>query len=206
MKPDNVTVLARSDYFIADVTHREAVEMVERWHYAKGASNTSVYRHGLFRHDSPDDCRGVAMWLPPTKNAALTVHDDWRRVLALTRLAIHPDEPQNAASFLMARSIREIRKKGDWAALVTYADEGQGHTGAIYKATNWEYRGARRGDQVWLDADGRQVSRKAGPTSRTAGEMEALGYVRSGVTRKHKFVMYLGRRPGLMSTGSGIAA
>jgi len=183
--------LAKEDYFIAPISQALAKSLVEQHHYSKGGSNTAVYRHGLFHIDAPDICLGVAWWLPPTKVAAQSVHDDWRRVLSLTRLVVVPGVPTNGASFLMARSIREIQRTGDWTALVTYADEGQGHTGAIYKATNWTYKGIRPGHAVWVDSTGRHVAKKAGPRTRKNAEMLELGYTNTGATRKHKFVMYL---------------
>jgi hypothetical protein len=71
----------------------------------------------------------------------MTVHSNWRRVLSLSRLALAPTEPQNAESILIGWSVRRIRREGKWVALVTFADESQGHTGTIYRATNWTYVG-----------------------------------------------------------------
>lgn len=192
MKPAGVEVLRKGDYFIADIPQADALALVREHHYAGGGSKTAVYRHGLFHVDSPDECLGVAWWLPPTKVAAQSVHPDWRRVLSLTRLVVVPGVPQNAATFLLAKSVRVIRGDGRWAALVTWADEGQGHTGAIYLGANWTPLGARAGGTaVWKDAAGRQVSAKAGPRTRTKAEMESLGYVNTGRTLKRKFVLIL---------------
>ena len=63
-----------------------------------------------------------------------------------------------------------------------------GHEGTIYKATNWKNLGPTKGDPVWLDKEGRQVSRKRGPTSRTAAEMRAAGFTNIGRAAKIKFV------------------
>ena len=196
-KPDT-PVLKAKDYGIRDIGQAEALALVKQYHYAKGGSNTGVYRHGLYHRDNPDEILGVAWWIPPTKAAALSVHEEWRRVLTLTRLVVKPEVPQNAASFLIARSIKEIKKDRKWVALVTYADEGQEHTGAIYRATNWEYVGVRPGDPVYLTPEGRQVARKAGGKTRTNQEMIDLGCTNAGRTRKHKFTMMLapGRNVG----------
>ena len=189
-KPDT-PVLKAKDYGIRDIGQAEALALVKQYHYAKGGSNTGVYRHGLYHRDNPDEILGVAWWIPPTKAAALSVHEEWRRVLTLTRLVVKPEVPQNAASFLIARSIKEIKKDRKWVALVTYADEGQEHTGAIYRATNWEYVGTMKGHPVWRKPDGSHVSTKRAGKNRTYAEMEALGYVKSPPTRKHKFTMML---------------
>jgi hypothetical protein len=180
--------LDRQRYEIRDVSLTVATALVAEHHYAKGGPNTGVFRHGLFEVGAEEPL-GVAWWLPPTKVAAQSVCENWRGVLSLTRLVVIPGMPTNAASFLLGASIRRVRRDGRWCHLVTYADEGQGHTGAIYRATNWHYAGTRPGDPVWVTEEGRQVARKSASKSRTAAEMEALGYRSLGRSRKHKFVM-----------------
>ena len=182
--------LNKREYTVETIPLAMGVALVSQHHYSRGASNTAVYRHGLFRIDAPLECLGVALWLPPTRPAALSVSPDWKRVLSLTRLVIVPGMPTNAASFLLGKSMGLIRKEGRFQTLLTYADEGQGHTGAIYRATNWQYLGAMKGHPVWLNPDGRQMATKA-TTNRTYAEMQALGYERGPATRKHKFVMHL---------------
>lgn len=112
--------------------------------------------------------------------------------------------PTNAASFLLGRSMKLIRKDPRWESLVTYADEGEGHTGAIYKATNWDYAGIRPGDPVYKSASGQHVARKAGGKTRTNAEMLELGYINTGRTRKHKFIKHI--TPASRRTRQEIAA
>jgi len=190
MKPEG-PVLRRSEWFVDSIPLGMAGELIAAFHYAKASANTAVFRHGLFHVDNPIACLGAALWMPPTKPAAVSVDDEWRRVLALSRLVVMPDVPTNAASFLMARSINLIRRDGRYRTLVTYADEGQGHTGAIYRATNWDDVGyGPTSHPGWIDGDGRRVAVKA-KVNRTYAEMEALGYTRTPATRKRKFVMRL---------------
>ena len=86
--------------------------------------------------------------------------------------------------------IRILKKEGRWTSLVTFADESQGHTGIIYKATNWHYVGSTKFHPLWIDSLGRHVARKSGPTSRKTAEMKALGYYQVGKYRKHKYVLH----------------
>jgi len=142
--------------------------------------------HGLFRKGS-DDCKGVAWWLPPTKTAALNTYpENWKGVLALSRLVIHPDVPKNACSFLLSRSMKMI-DRSVWPCFVTYADSWQGHIGTIYKATNWTFVGETKA-QPNYQINGVMVSRKAGPKTRTKSEMESLGAVFVGNFKKLKFI------------------
>lgn len=182
--------LRSSDYEVRDVSPAEARDFIIRHHYSRGCSNTRVYSHGLYRR-SGTELLGVAIWLPPTKVAAQSVNKaKWQQVLSLTRLAIHPDVPCNAATFLMSRSIRLIRQDGRFVSLVTYADEFMQHTGAIYKASNWTYVGFMKGSPRWEDAEGRQVAKKS-TVSRTDQQMRDLGYRNVGTYGKHKFIMHL---------------
>lgn len=164
--------------------------LVRMHHYAKGGANTGVFVHGLICK-ATDEVHGVAWWLPPTRVACESVNpDNWRGVLSLTRMVITPGTPKNACSFLLARSVKLIRKDGRFVTLVTWADEGEGHTGGVYRAANWMYLGANTGDERWVDpSTGRHVAKKSAGKSRTVSEMQALGYVRAGRTKKHKFVL-----------------
>lgn len=179
-----------ADWEVKPAPLAEGQQMVREHHYARGGSNTCVYMHGLYRRGDTRLC-GVAWWLPPTRVACESVNKpQWKRVLSLTRLVILPDVPApNAASYLIGRSIRLIRADGRFVSLVTYADEYMGHTGGIYRATNWIYVG-RTGPYVrWETFDGQQVAAKA-TVNRTKAEMLALGHRRIGAYYKHKFVMH----------------
>lgn len=183
--PDQIVRLRRSDWEVRTVALVVAQDLVRQHHYSGGGANTATYRHGLFRKGS-ENCVGVAWWIPPTKAAAnATYPDDWKGVLSLTRLSIAPDVPKNGASFLLGASMKMIDRER-WPCLVTYADEMQGHTGAIYRATNWEYCGMTAKEATWF-LGGRMVDRRAGPKTRTKAEMEALGAEMVGRFAKHKF-------------------
>lgn len=192
--PPTGTHLCKRDYEVRDCSLSAALSFLREVHYAGGRGTTATYVHGLFRQGC---LVGVALWLPPTRVAALTVDADWKGVLSLSRLAVASGEPTNAASFLLGRSMRLVAADRRFHSLLTYADERHGHTGAIYRATNWEYLGLVPGASAWLDADGHQVSIRTGPPhargSRTVTEMTALGYTRVPASRKHKFVKRLPR-------------
>ena len=183
------THLVAAEWFVDSVPLDVCLNFVSAYHYSGGGSNTATFRHGLYRQNG--SIWGIAWWMPPTKSAALATYPEWQSVLSLHRLAIHPAVPTNGASFLIGRSIRLIRRDKRWKCLVTYADEGQGHTGAIYRATNWDYIGTTTAEAQWADTNGRHISRKAGPKTRTKADMEALGFTMIGRNRKHKFVKVL---------------
>lgn len=121
--------LIAKEWEVRPVPLTDAQAFIRAHHYARGGSNTAVFTHGLFRRGE-NALLGVVWWLPPTRRACESVNAaEWRRVISLTRMAVDPSAPKNACSFLLARSLGEIRKDGRFVSLVTYADESQGHTG-----------------------------------------------------------------------------
>ena len=183
--------LRASDYGVRTVSVAEAKSFIFEHHYAKGSSNTAVYAFGLFHRILPQ-MLGVTVWLPPTRVAAESVdRDRWQKVLALSRMAVHPAVPRNACSFMLSRAVRAIARDSRFVALVTYADESQGHFGGVYRAAGWEYVGRTGAQPRWVDpVTGRQVATQS-TTTRKRSEMEALGYLRSGPFHKHKFIKRL---------------
>ncbi len=183
--------LRASDWEVRSIQHHaEARHLCQLWHYAGGTPNTSTYRHGLYRTGIllHGEALGVALWIPPTRSAAECIAGEgWTGVLALSRLVVDPDLPTNGASFLLGRSMRLIDRTR-WPILVTYADTGRGHTGAIYKATNWTCDGPVPAGDTWTTPDGVMMGRKRGGRTRTVAEMAAAGLVRNPAMPKIRFV------------------
>lgn len=181
--------LKRNEWHVADVSIQVARLLVTKYHYAKSATNTRVYTHGLFRNGS-DKCYGVAWWIPPTKTAAQASWDNWKKVLTLTRLVVMPGVPKNACSFLLAGSVKMIDRKA-WECLITYADTMRNHTGNIYRASNWQYTGLTAPETVFTDRHGRMMGRKRGQRTLTVEEMEREDFTSKGKSQKHKFKLIL---------------
>lgn len=182
--------LRKSEWIVAGVDIDIARRLVERHHYAKGASNTSTYLHGLYpsRWMWYEECVGVAWWIPPTRSAAEAwAGDQWEGVLALSRLVIEPEVPSNACSFLLSKSVRRI-DRDRWHTLVTYADSWRGHTGAIYRAAGWEYCGETSPEATYV-LRGRMIARKAGHKTRTHAQMIAMGAELVGRFQKARFCL-----------------
>ncbi len=191
------THLRASEWYVQTVpTHGEVSRFVTDQHYAKGAAVSSTYRHGLYRRGDfwplVTDLLGVALWLPAVKPSAIAVAgpDGWDGVLNLTRLAVHPDVPTNGASFLLGWSMKLIDRTR-WPVLVTYADTARGHTGAIYKATNWICDGPQRpaaDGYAWVNAAGKQAGRRGGVgVYRSDQQMRDMGYERVNAAPKIRF-------------------
>jgi hypothetical protein len=88
-----------------------------------------------------DGLRGCAVFSPPPKDIAAAEQPE---VWELSRLWIADQVPRNAESFLIGRAIRYIKKNHTSVrTLISFADPGHGHSGVIYRATNWREKAHR---------------------------------------------------------------
>jgi len=177
-------VSLKKDFECGLVRLKDARAFIAAHHYAGGSSCFTALTVGLFRK-SDGDLLGVAHWLPPARGVCVHFDQPAGGMLALSRLAIHPDVPKNGASYLIGWCIRHIkRNKPAIKMLVTYADQGQGHTGQIYRATNWTYDGLTKPAWRWV-RDGVMRSSLA----HSVAEMKRRGFRKVGPFRKHRFYM-----------------
>ena len=109
MKIDDGNNLSKKDFYVKEITHKDAQDIIVSYHYAKSCSLMSIYRFGLF--NKKHELVGACLWMPPTKLAALTVSEDWKKVLCLSRFAIKPNMPRNSASFFLSKCIKNIKQK-----------------------------------------------------------------------------------------------
>lgn len=170
--------LSRRDWLVERTPHGEALAVIVQWHYSRSAPNTGQ-TFGLYAQaDYPlAPLSGAALWLPPTRRAAEAVAGErWQGVLSLSRLAVAPELPRNAASFLLARSMRLLDRER-WPTLLTYADTRHGHTGAIYLATGWRLDARVNSGSYFVHrSTGKQVGRKRGNRNVAAADLRAAGY------------------------------
>lgn len=186
--PTSPLQLRKGEWLVAGCDQSVAERFIEAEHYARGASNTATYLHGLYPRGWHwyEECVGVAWWIPPTRSAAEAwAGEAWEGVLSLSRLAIASEVPKNACSFLLSKSVRMI-DRARWPVLVTYADSWRGHNGAIYRAAGWEYCGETKPEATYT-LNGRMIARKAGGVTRTHAEMLALGCKFEGRFPKARF-------------------
>ena len=184
-KPENAA--KRSDYLIevcAKEDRRRARELVKAEHY----TGSSSFMGTIICAKRAGEIVAVAQFLPPLPPAARKhAKGDPLRVTHLSRLVVRAGEPQNVATMLIGASLRIIKAGGRYDTVLTYADKSQGHTGAIYRATNATYCGTTPPCAYWVEpSSGMRVSAKATRT-RSAAEMRALGYERRTSSGKHCF-------------------
>lgn len=131
--------------------------LCERFHGYGSAGNASVYAFGVW--EGNEMIAGYA-WQPPPPGAARAVCPEAPQgVLALSRMVAVPRDQRrlNHVSRPLRRQMRRLIDRTRWPVLLTYSDEGQGHTGHVYKCSGWEET-TRESRPYFVDGNGRRAS------------------------------------------------
>jgi hypothetical protein len=67
--------------------------------------------------------------------------DSMQEITELRRLVCIDDTPKNTESWFIGNALRWLRDNTNINKVISYADETHGHTGIIYKATNFKHLG-----------------------------------------------------------------
>jgi len=65
------------------------------------------------------------------------------------------ESPKNSESFFISQTIKWLRQNTDYEVIVSFADKHHGHTGVIYRASNFEFLGETGAGRV-LMVDGKE--------------------------------------------------
>jgi hypothetical protein len=132
--------------------------LCERFHGYGTAGGAAAYCFAIYEDDEP--VAGYA-WQPPPLGAAKSVCPEapWG-VLSLSRMVAVPKSERQLKhiSKPLRLQMKRLIDRTRWPVLVTFSDEGQGHTGYVYKCSGWE-KTTRSRVKVMADAEGVRRSR-----------------------------------------------
>lgn len=161
-------------YDLRVATRAEILSLVERHHGYRSLGNQMTYCFAVYEN-------GVAVaafsWQPPPPGSAKAVCPEAPGgVLSLSRMVAVPHEERKMRhiSRPLRRQMRTLIDRTRWPVLVTYSDEGQGHTGHVYKCSGWTPT-VRSKRPVYETEDGRRASSYANGQHGTR-ELKAAGY------------------------------
>jgi len=149
--------------------------LCEQYHGYGSAGGAKVYAFGVFEGNS---LVAAYAWQPPPPGAAKAVCPEAPQgVLALSRMVAVPREQRrlNHVSRPLRRQMNRLIDRTRWPVLLTYSDEGQGHTGHVYKCSGWQPT-AKEQRPYFVDANGRRAS------SYSNGRHGSRGLRRAGTT------------------------
>lgn len=113
-------------------------ELVTAFHGYGSMGRSITYAFAVYESGRPV---AVYAWQPPPPGAARAVCPECPAgVLALSRMAAVPRDARQLrhVSVPLRAQMRQEIDRGRWPVLLTYSDEGQGHTGHVYKCSGWE--------------------------------------------------------------------
>jgi hypothetical protein len=148
-----------TDYFVEETGFNATVrKFLSEWHYSDYVNIQAKHTFCLFRPGrfGIPEMIGVCIYTRPAgPTAGQTYHPEAPdKVLELRRLCLIDDTPKNAESFFVSRTLRWLSDKTDWEFVISYADAEQGHTGVIYRASNFHFAGKTQPGKR-LEVDGK---------------------------------------------------
>ena len=143
------------------VEHSPYTPMIQKflktWHYSdytylQHKETFTLWRPGNF---NIPELIGVCVYTRPAGASAAKKYwpDNPDKCLELRRLCLIDDTPKNAESYFVSRTIKWLKKHTDWEYIISYADPEEGHSGVIYRASNFKYDGVT-GEGKVLSVDG----------------------------------------------------
>lgn len=147
--------MALEGYYVERLERNQVRDFIELNHYS-GSINGCIadYCYGLF---NPLGLLVGAMFY-----GRMAMANQWKRfsdepgkVIELRGLCCIDDTPRNAESFFIGRSLRLLKKDWGLGVVVSYADKEYGHSGTIYKASNFKMVGEINGARVIMWGDKR---------------------------------------------------
>jgi hypothetical protein len=147
-------------YIVEKTTFNHSVrKFLKKWHYSDYVNIQAKHTFCLFRNGrfGLPEMIGVCIYTRPAGPSAGQSYypEAPDKVLELRRLCLVDDTPKNAESFFVGKTLKWLRKNTDWEFVLSYADAEQGHTGVIYRASNFNYLGQTKPGKS-LEVDGKK--------------------------------------------------
>jgi hypothetical protein len=156
---------------IKHVKLSQVKHLFEEHHPYKGVGAIPTYVFAVFENDLPV---AAFTWQPATPGTAKSVCPKAPHcVLALSRMVAVPKTERKLkhVSKPLMIQMKQLIDRTRWPVLVTYSDEGLGHTGYVYKCSGWKPTARTRtstfekeGVRVSKYVGGRQTKIKASGT------------------------------------------
>lgn len=135
----------------------EVKELFTLYHGYKSIGRLATYVFAVIEDGNPV---AAFTWNPPPPGAAKSICSDCPHgVLSLSRMVAIPKEERKLRhiSKPLKKQMKSLIDRTRWPVLVTYSDEGQGHTGYVYKVSGWTPTSKRK-VRTYTDSEGRRVS------------------------------------------------
>lgn len=137
------------NYKVEPSSRKEIRDFVETWHYSK--SINGLMSSYCFKLLDGDKIIGAMIY------GKLGMANTWKKygeketdVIELRRLCCVDDTLKNTESYFIGATLRWLKQNTDIKTVVSYADPEYGHSGIIYKASNFKLIGQSSKGKVIL--------------------------------------------------------
>ena len=194
------------DFTVEEIPRKSVVKYIEKHHYSHNVNGVqSLYHYGLFTEGNFGIPKmiGAMMYAYPSMPATAAKYNpiNPEKCLELRRLVCIDDTPKNTESYFIGQTFKLLKRDTDMEVIVSFADQHHGHTGVIYKATNFDYLGETAKGRI-LMVDGKEThSRSLNQIKRPYGRELNRRYKAGDenifwkkTNPKHIYVYYLNKR------------
>ena len=194
------------NFTVEEVPRKSVVKFIEKHHYSHNVNGVqSLYHYGLFTEGNFGIPKmiGAMMYAHPSMPATAAKYNPINptKCLELRRLVCIDATPKNTESFFIGQTFKLLKRDTDMAVIVSFADQHHGHTGVIYKATNFDYLGETSRGRI-LMVDGKEMhSRSLNQLDRPYGRELKRRYEAGdenifwkNTKPKHIYVYYLNKK------------
>ena len=149
-----------TDFTVEEIPRKFVAKFTEKHHYSHNVNGVqSLYHFGLYREGNfgLPTMIGAMMYAYPSMPATAAKYNPINsdKCLELRRLVCIDDTPKNTESYFIGKTLRWLKQNTDVEVIVSFADQHYGHSGIIYKATNFEYYGETAKGSI-LMVDGKE--------------------------------------------------
>lgn len=135
-----------SDFWIEEVPRKSISDFIVKHHYSHSMNGVQSYYHfGLYTEGNfglPKMIGAMLYAIPSMPDTAKKYNNkNPNKCYEIRRLVCVDDTPKNTESFFLSQTFKWLRQNTNIETVISFADENEGHTGIIYKASNFFYLG-----------------------------------------------------------------
>lgn len=155
-----------------------AKEFLDKFHYAGYGRPASIIYEARFEESTV----AIAKFTPVIRQeVATSIGLNPEDVIELDRLCVDPSyQVKNLVSRFLSLTIKNIKKDyPSFRYLVSFADMAQGHSGTVYRASNWKEIGVSASSYYYRDTLGNRLNKKTVYNKAVAKGLSEAEYVSS---------------------------
>ena len=149
-----------TEFTVEEIPRKFVDPFIKKYHYSKSTNGIQqkecfgLYTQGNF---GLPKMIGAMMYAIPSMPATAAKYNPVNpdRCVELRRLCCIDDTPKNTESYFIAKTLKWLKQNTNYEVVVSFADQHYGHSGTIYKASNFESLGMTAKSRV-LMVDGKE--------------------------------------------------